>query len=197
VAVFRDGIARKVSADACARLQGFDPADFSGESKTDVVRMAGNAVPVPMGAFVLQHVFAGTSGRVQFLNTGAPLGFGRFAEAGFFEDGAVWSVDNPRGPHASNLDEFVADDPGEVLSGQAAAGLIVRTMRSGKTLPPELFDALWAMSHERTSYRGSRSNSFDVLDRIDVAEYRRNLELGLARLQRRAAEEFQQGLFVD
>jgi len=27
VAVFRDGLARKVSADACARLQGFDPAD--------------------------------------------------------------------------------------------------------------------------------------------------------------------------
>lgn len=197
VAVFRDGIARKISADACARLQGFDPADFSGESKTDVVRMAGNAVPVPMGAFVLRHVFAGTSGQVQFLGTGAPLGFRRFAEAGFFEDGAVWSVDNPHGPLASNLDDFVTDDSGEVLSGQAAAGLIVRTMRSGKALPPELFDALWAMSRKRTSYRGSRSNSFNVLDRIDVAEYRRNLGLGLVGLRQRAAEELQQGLFVD
>jgi len=159
--------------------------------------MAGNAVPVPVGAFVLRHVFAGTSDRVQFVSTGVPLGYGRFAEAGFFEDDAVWSVDNPRGPLASNLDEFVANDPGELLSGQAAAGLIVRTMRSGKALPPELFDALWAMSHERTSCRGSRSNSFDVLDRIDVAEYRRNLQFGLAGLRQRAAEELQQGLFVD
>ena len=197
VAVFSDGLARKVSADGCARLQGFDPADFAGESKTDIVRMAGNAVSVPVGAFVLRHVFAGTPDRVQFLGTGAPLGFARFTEAGFFEDGAVWSVDNPCGPLATNLDDFVTDDLGEVLSGQAAAGLIVRTMRSGKALPPELFDALWAMSHERTSYRGARSNSFDQLDRIDVAEYRRNLELGPLGLERRAAEGVQRGLFVD
>lgn len=198
VAVFKDGLVSKVSAEACARLQGFDPKDFAGESRTDIVRMAGNAVPVPMGGFVLEHVFAATSGSVRFLGTGAPLGFTRFTDAGFFEDGVVWAVDNPQGALATNLDEFIANDQGEPLSGQAAAGLIVRTVRSGKSIPSHLFDALWAMSHERTSYRGSRSNSFDELDRIDVAEYRRNLQLGLGRARepRRAAEELQQALFA-
>jgi DNA (cytosine-5)-methyltransferase 1 len=193
VAVFRDGLVRKVSANACARLQGFDPADFSGESKTDIVRMAGNAVPVPMGSFVLESVFASAAGQTRFLGTGTPLGYGRFADAGLFEDGAVWAVENLRGLLATNLDEFIAEDSGECLSGQAAAGLIVRTIRAGKTLPPKLFDVLLNMSRERTSYRGSRSNSFNELDRIDVARYRRNLEQGLVGLRQRKAEEEHQG----
>jgi len=198
VAVLLDGIARKVSAEACARLQGFDAADFTGESKTDIVRMAGNAVPIPMGEFVLRHVFAGTDGPVRFLGTGSPLEFSKFADAGFYEDRAVWTIDNPRGPLATNLDDFIAGDDGELLSGQAAAGLIVRTMRSGKELPTALFDALLARSHERTSYRGSRSNSFAVLDQSDVATYRQNLGQGLSRMrQAEVVEERQQVLFAN
>ena len=197
VAVFHNGIARKVSADACVRLQGFDPSGFDGEAKTDIVRMAGNAVPVPMGEFVLRHVFAGTGGPVRFLGTGTQVEFSKFAGAGFYEDRAVWEIENPISTLATNLDDFITGNDGELLSGQAAAGLIVRTIRSGKSLPTELFDALVVLSHERTSYRGSRSNSFDALDLIDVAQYRQNIVLGTSEtLNFGPAQEWQQDLFA-
>jgi DNA (cytosine-5)-methyltransferase 1 len=197
VAVFCDGVASKVSAHACLRLQGFDPTEFAGESKTDIVRMAGNAVPVPMGSFVLRSVFAGTAGQIRFRGTGTPLGFGRCSDAGFFHDGAIWAVHNLQGPLANNLDDFISGDLGEPLSSQASAGLIVRTIRSGKAMPPDLFEALWVLSHSRTSYRGSRSNSFTELDQIDVAQYRQNLASGLFGLRQGGQEEaMQPGLFA-
>ena len=120
VAVFKDGVARKVSANTCVRLQGFDPIDFDGESKTDIVRMAGNAVPVPMGQFVLGHVFACTSGTVRFGGNGMQLGFSRFGHSGIYEKGAVWEVEHPRSVLATNLDEFVANDDGEPLTVYAS-----------------------------------------------------------------------------
>ena len=198
IAVFRDGVAKKVSASICARLQGFDPADFDGESRTDIVRMAGNAVPVPMGEFVMRNVFAPQTGKVRFVGTGTQFGHGRFADHGLYEDGAFWRIEHPLTSLANNLDEFVVDNDGEILSGQAAAGLIVRTIRSGKALPTDLFDALLGLSHQRTSYRGSRANSFDLLDRVDVAQYRRNLAHGYSRaLIAAPQEELQPDLFAN
>lgn len=197
VAIFKDGILTKLSADACARLQGFDPEDFVGESKTDIVRMAGNAVPLPMGEFVLSSVFACHAGQVAFRGSGIQLGFNRSAAHGFYEDSIVWTIEQPRTGLANNLDEHVATDAGELLSGQAAAGLIVRSVRSGKPLPPDLFDALWTLSKSRDSYRGSRSNSFEILDSTDVKSYRDNLiEFARKRVQPLAAQALHPDLFA-
>jgi site-specific DNA-cytosine methylase len=104
VALFRDGRTWKLSADGCARPQGFEPSDFQDESKTDTIRMAGNAVPVPMGRFVLDLVFDPESGDFSRSRTGIQTGFAQVTEHGFVESGMVWSVDHRDTPLANDLD---------------------------------------------------------------------------------------------
>jgi DNA (cytosine-5)-methyltransferase 1 len=177
VAVFSDGKVHKLSAQACLKLQGLDIKYFEAESKTDIVRMAGNAVPVPMGQFICSSVFSASFNAIDFCGTSMPISFSKFSENGFYENDVVSDVYQPKTELAQNLDEFISDDFGEQLSGQAAAGLIVRSCRSGKNIPLQLFDALVELSKVRDSYRGSRSNSFEAIDKIDLKKYRSGLEI--------------------
>ncbi|WP_341910979.1 DNA (cytosine-5-)-methyltransferase [Ferrovibrio terrae] len=176
VAVFTDGQISKLSADGCARLQGFTPEDFEGETKTDIVRMAGNAVAVPMGHFVMSLVFEQHRSDVGSFGAGLQVGFAEISENGFSEDGFIWTVAHPEAEFATNLDEFVQNDTGEPLSGQAAAGLIVRSARSGHALPLDLFDSLLEIALRGGPIRGSRSNSFNELKELDLSSYRNELE---------------------
>ncbi len=175
VAVFAGGVPRKLSASECLRVQGLDPTHFEGVPRTDVVRMAGNAVPVPLGHFAVEAAFSaktdsGTRARAQLVAEGRP-----FPESGFIEDGRCWSYPCTPGPMASNLADFLEGD-GDVLSAQACAGLLVRSIRSGQKLDAELFEALLERSHDRSGpLRGARSNSFEILDKMDVEAYRRTL----------------------
>ncbi len=197
VAIFRNGLIRKLSPQGCARLQGFSVNDFKGESKTNVVRMAGNAVAVPMGQFVLASVFKGGDGSIGNWGSGLQIGYRKIMANGFYEKGIVWGIRHPSEPLATNLDDFVVDDPGELLSGQAAAGLIVRTARSGKLLPTELFEALLQVSEGRLKMRGSRANSFEALDKLDIEQYRRAMSLGIKVLNApETTETWQPSLFA-
>jgi DNA (cytosine-5)-methyltransferase 1 len=176
VAIFNQGRIWKLSPEGCARLQGFDPLDFEGESKTDIVRMAGNAVPVPMGRFVLDSVFKAPRVEAARKGIGMQTGFAQISENGYAESGMVWAIETNPHPEANNLDEITEKDTGETLSSQAAAGLIVRSVRASKPLPLELFEALLDLAQQGGRIRGSRSNSFEELGRLDLASYRHLIE---------------------
>lgn len=178
VAVF-DGIqVRKLTAVEFLRLQGFRELPTLGLPDSTILRMAGNAVPPPMGHFVVSSVFAGAKA------TGVRSGFGIVSQSGLLEDGMQWVIDHQPTKLAANLGDFLDRDSGAgLLSAQAAAGLIVRSVRSGHPMPAELFDALYALTKDRTAkLRPSRANSFLALDAMDaeVASYRQTLPAAAA-----------------
>jgi hypothetical protein len=173
VAVF-DGVKiRKLNAREFLRLQGFDELPTHGLSDSTILRMAGNAVPPPMGHFVVSSVLTGARAE------GIRSGFGIVTQSGCIETDMHWSIDHKPPKLATNLADFLdADQNGGLLSPQAAAGLIVRSARSGKPMPAELYDALYALTRDRTAkLRPSRANSFLALDELlpNLEKYRATL----------------------
>lgn len=171
VAVFVDNSIRKLSATDFFRLQGFDDLTSAHVSHSSLLRMGGNAVPLPMGRFVMRSIFDVAP------SDGIRAGFGVIQGSGFYDDGIIWMVRHQSARLASNLEAFLGPC-GVELSGQACAGLLVRSVRSGHKMPLELFDAL----RDRAAYRTgrlhpSRANSFEALDRLahEVNTYRETL----------------------
>jgi site-specific DNA-cytosine methylase len=173
VAVFDRGKVRKLSATEFLRLQGFNSLPTLDLSDSTLLRMAGNAVPPPMGHFVVSSVFAGAKA------AGVRSAFGLVAQSGLVDGGMSWVVDHPATKLASNLADYLDPTPNAgLLSSQAAAGLIVRSVRSGHPMPIELFDSLFALTKDRTAkLRPSRANSFLALDEMvsELATYRQSL----------------------
>ncbi len=172
VAVFRDRRVRKLTPAECLRLQGFENLPVAGMSASTILRMAGNAVPAPVGHFVMESVFAET----QF--DGTMAAFGVIGQSGFWENGLPWVVEHDPTRLATDLIDFIDRDSRESLSSQAAAGLIVRSVRSGYPMPRELFDVLEDLAKDRTQpLKASRANSFVSLDTMvdEISAYARSL----------------------
>ena len=164
VAVMLDGRVRKLSPLEFLALQGFKNLPTDGLAPSTILRMAGNAVPVPMGHFVLSSVM-NTSPM-----TGVRTAFGIIGTSGTFDGGLAWVIDHKPTPLATNLIDFVNANANESLSPQAAAGLIVRSVRSGHPMPRELFDLLWRLAEDRSGkLKASRGNSFEALDEMTAA----------------------------
>jgi DNA (cytosine-5)-methyltransferase 1 len=167
---------RKLSAGECLRLQGFDDLNHSHPnlSESTLLRMAGNAVPRPMGHFVLEAI-TGTS---HF--DGVRVGFGLITEAGLYEDGLPWAIKHAEPPLAENLSDFLNScGEEESLSSQAAAGLLVRSIRAQQPMPLQLFDLLRELAANRDEkIWPSRANSFEALDALGdaVSRYRTSLQ---------------------
>lgn len=152
---------RKLTIAENLRLQGLEHIDVSTLAKSAVLRMAGNAVPRPVGQFVVESV----AGSAPF--GGVRTGFGVIGRSGIYEDGVPWIVEHDPGHLATNLIDFLDLELEDSLSAQAAAGLIVRSIRSGKQLPRELFQALVELSRDRSQrVHPSRGNSFAALDEM-------------------------------
>lgn len=177
LAVFYKGQLRKLSPEECLLLQGFRTDDFGEISRTDAIRMAGNAVSKPVGHFAVEaacrNPFAIRNrhlGRSQIESS-------KFDEEGLCANGLVASWPAKKTPLCSNLVKFLDTSNRDSLSAQACAGLLVRCMRSRQPIDLRLFDVLFANSKDRTGpLRGSRTNSFEVLDRMEPMEYRSWLE---------------------
>lgn len=175
VAVMLGNQIRKLSPRECLRLQGFDGLEeqHTGLSASTLLRMAGNAVPRPMGHFVVQAVISSAS------DDGTQTGFGIISESGIYENGLVRCISHTESLLAENLYDFLDLNSDASLSSQAAAGLIVRSIRSGQPMPMQLFEALWCLAIERGAVlRPSRANSFDALDNMTdgVTAYRAGLK---------------------
>jgi DNA (cytosine-5)-methyltransferase 1 len=170
VAIFYGSTVRKLSTAECLRLQGFETADFDGITSSNILRMAGNAVPLPVGQFVVDAIIKGLP------NAGVFTGFDRIAESGFLDRGKIWSIGHRKPCLAKNLHEFIDVDSTDLLSAQASTGLLCRVIKSGKRVPLELFDALHQLSLIKDGkFRGSRSNSFEMIKLLDTAQFRQTL----------------------
>lgn len=188
VAILSDNHIRKLSAPECLRLQGFDDLNLvdSGLAESTLLRMAGNAVPRPMGHFVLEAVI--TVSR----SDGTREGFGMVTEAGLYDDGMLWEIKHSEAPLALNLAEFLDSSGPESLSSQAAAGLLVRSIRAQQPMPRQLFDLLLALSTNREGKLWpSRANSFNALDSIreETERYRDGLQ-SIANYQSSVEDDF-------
>ncbi len=158
VAVLMGNVVRKLSTSEFLRLQGFDTVESADLPASALLKMAGNAVALPVGRFVMNAVADCLP------SAGVLTGFGRVDHSGFYDNGIVWMVQHETPTLASNLDAFL-DEQGVQLSAQACAGLIVRSVRSAQRMPLELFDQLLERAAVRTGrIHPSRANSFQALD---------------------------------
>lgn len=172
VAVLQGDSVRKLGPSEFLGLQGFTDLPTNGLAPSTILRMAGNAVPVPMGRFVLSSVASAAP------MSGVRTAFGLVASSGTLDGGLSWVIDHKATPLATNLVEFLSTDAGDSLSSQAAAGLIVRSVRSGHPMPRELFVVLARLAEDRSGkLKASRSNSFEALDQMkeQVDAYQRAL----------------------
>ena len=175
VAVLLGEQIRKLTSRECLRLQGFGELHdlHSRLSRSTLLRMAGNAVPRPMGHFVVQAVSESAS------SDGLRAAFAVLTDSGLYENGLPWAINHSETPLADNLADFLDPTTAESLSCQAAAGLLVRSIRAGQPMPLQLFDLLWNLAANRgEALRPSRSNSFEILDSMgnDATQYRAGLK---------------------
>ena len=165
---------RKLTSRESLRLQGFDDLKSRHPDLSDstLLRMAGNAVPRPMGHFVIEAVSSCSR------SDGMRTGFGILSASGVYDHGFVWSIEHTDSPLADNLIEFLDEGVDASLSNQAAAGLLVRSIRANQPMPVQLFDLLLNLAGSRRDLlKPSRSNSFDLLDGLsgEIANYRSSL----------------------
>lgn len=167
VAVFYDNVVRKLSPRESLRLQGFDTAAFQDVVAGEILRMAGNAVPRPVGHFVMGCASAPERPE-GVLNVAAGI-----EESGAFLGGRLFHCRHTQGRLADNLMDFI-DDCADRLSAQAAAGLLTRTIKFKRIIPVALFNTLHEMSlNETKALKGTKVNSFEILHRrLDVKAFR-------------------------
>jgi DNA (cytosine-5)-methyltransferase 1 len=160
IAVFYGKTVRKLTPVEAIRLQGFDPQLVQGMSYGDVLRMAGDAVSRPVGAFVVDSVLR------QSRNTHVDLWPGsteRIPEHGYCHSGMLWSVRHRRSFRPPHVWEFMDRNAASELSPQASAGLCCRIIRAEAEVPSALFETLYERSKTRTKLLGTKVDSFEIL----------------------------------
>jgi DNA (cytosine-5)-methyltransferase 1 len=144
-AVFYNNLVRQLTTSEALKLQGFKEKDFVGIKDNIVYKMAGNAVAVPVGRFVVDGVakkkrpknvefdllqdglFDNDSDSTQFI-----------PNSGFY-DGQIHSIKVVGNPIlASNLGAYLDPEEKSQLSPRAATGLLKRLNLSGQSCPENL-----------------------------------------------------------
>lgn len=148
-AILYGDMVRKATADECLAFQGFSRADFLEIPDKAKYSMAGNAVALPVGQFVMDGVIdQAASDFVQtslFANGTIP------ADGVDYGEGAL-PVANEASKLSANLADFIDRTVNTPLSKRAASGLLSRLERSGKPCPDNLRNLLSRLSeHELAS----------------------------------------------
>lgn len=172
VAVTYGSVVRKLSPKEALALQGFSWDGFLEVANDgDVYRMAGNAVPLPMGAFAVgSATFNGEIG-VTLSESG------NFCKSGCMLSGRLYCVEHQANLSSASLSSVLDLDSSDSLSPQAAAGLLARLIKSNRKIPIGLFDILYELSLTRTPLRGTKIDSFKVLhEELDPLEYRNAIQ---------------------
>ncbi len=147
-AVFFDGCVRKLTSSECLRLQGFDPSQLSGIPDKYLLLMAGNAVPVPAGHFVMSGVES--LGGQLHLQESPLFGWNRYPSSGLVQHGALYEIEHDSRRLASNLWDVIDRNDRNPLSTRAAVGLLRRLSRSKKDCPGPLHHALQEIAGSAT-----------------------------------------------
>lgn len=174
VAVLYGGRVRKLNPIESLRLQGFETQGFDGLKGGEILRMAGNAVPRPMGAFAVDTAFC------SYLETPAAFPVDDYRSNGLSLAGRLYGIRREaKQKLADDLSTFLDLGSTDSLSNQAAAGLLSRLIKSKREVPLDLFDVLYELSKERTKLRGTKVDSFELLhNELDPLSYRAKLTAG-------------------
>jgi len=139
---------RKLSPQETLLLQGFNPSHFDGISHSSIYRMAGNAVAVPVGRFVLDSVANPVdvdieiAGQSDMFDSGLDLSQ-PIPKSGLWDGESLNAVIESTGADlAINLADFVDLKSKDSLSPRAAAGFLKRVEKSGVRCPQELLDCI-------------------------------------------------------
>lgn len=155
-AVHYDDIVRKASANECLALQGFSLEEFSDIPDKAKFAMAGNAVALPVGRFVMDGVFDAST--PDFIITDL-FASGTIPYDGIdFGEGPL-SVANKKSELSSNLAAFIDRSITQPLSRRAARGLLSRLERSGKPCPLPLLTQLRQLSADGDTAEGRHGSA--------------------------------------
>jgi DNA (cytosine-5)-methyltransferase 1 len=155
-AVLYHNIVRQLTTSEALRLQGFKISDFSGLKDNIVFKMAGNAVAVPVGRFVVDGVAKKQRPKkVEFDLIQESLFDNETMQlipsAGFY-DGRIHAVKLNHVPIlASNLASYLDEDETNQLSQRAATGLLKRLRISGQNCPEKLELLLTELSNNNAN----------------------------------------------
>ena len=148
-AVHYADVVRLVSPREALDLQGFLDVNVDAFPRSnDAYRAAGNAVPRPLGRWVLDGVLKGAPGaRPEWMETQCalwtdPEGARLFPPSGVYCDGDVTPVRAKPAVLAVNLAAFLDADAPERLSQRAARGLLGRLEKAGRLVPLDLLAVL-------------------------------------------------------
>jgi hypothetical protein len=175
IAVFYNNVVRKLTPEEAIRLQGFDEKLFAGLGYGDVLRMAGDAVSRPVGAFVVDSVFYESElGHVEL----EPFSVDAIPQHGYWHAEKIMAVKHNRIYQPRHIWEYLDPDCKGELSPQASAGLCCRIIRSQSIVPSALFEVLYEKSKTRTKLLGTKVDSFEILHtKLDAGGYLEKLRL--------------------
>jgi len=143
-AVHYANVVRKLTVDEALALQGFSLKTSDFLSPVSAYKAAGNAVPRPIGRWVLDGL---DQGYPAFEPVWEPaqadlwedqVTSWKYPRAGLSVDGVVNGVVTGRHPRAANLVDYLDDSSPERLSARASSGLLDRLDRSGQSCPSSL-----------------------------------------------------------
>ena len=146
-AVFYKETVRQLSALEALRLQGFDNF-FPSMLNSDLYKMAGNAVPRPMGRWVFDGVVNGKQPVEALIASPRQLGLFdedmvRYGECGISTRGLINHYRLPvANAKAVNLIDYLDLESTERLSNRAVKGLLGRLDKSGQPCPNDLRQVL-------------------------------------------------------
>jgi DNA (cytosine-5)-methyltransferase 1 len=160
VAVCYNGMVRKLTVNENLRFQGFsDFDDFVDLNRGSVLRMAGNAVCLPVGRFAVDSVdAASTSYDIEMFSCNDVS----LPPDGYLSKGKVWKVFHDKKCVPCNIWSCL-DESEDRLSNQASAGLCCRIIRTETIVPSMLFESLYGQAMVPTKLLGTKINSFEIL----------------------------------
>lgn len=145
-AVFYRDVVRQLTSIEALKLQGFNCKDFEEVRNNLLFKMAGNAVAVPVGRFVVDGVAKRLMpNEIEFVQKQSNLFADELGDkqeisnAGFY-DGEIHhvNINQQNIILASNLSEYLDLEEETRLSARAASGLLKRLTKSGQKCPEDL-----------------------------------------------------------
>lgn len=153
-AVHYHDIVRSITPDECIKLQGFNKSHFDDIPDAQILSLMGNAVPRPMGKFVMDAIIncASESDISTVLSKHLSISYKikdhfnihqrQIAPCGKITESEYLPIVPSNNLYCNNLDLFINLENTETISKKAAQGLVRRIEKSQTACPPSLMRCL-------------------------------------------------------